>query len=187
MGMFADRLNTMLVKVSSPDDTVRLYLTGGGQLHLEFASGSLERHSESSLSTQLSHVCTVALRRKARGMATVVRQVLDEVDVDEDDTFTGGAPAPPGRKTAVRRRLGEAAAGITAVGRSPRACVTARRIPGDIMDIKLRKGTLQRWSSEEVAVECYGALAAVAADHRRQLTELRRTILESAPDTGKDT
>lgn len=179
MGILADRLNTMTVRVMSPDATVRLYLTGGGQLHIEFAKGCLNEHTESSLATQLGHVFTKALRRQRHDMAKLVRETISEMDVDEDDTFRGTSPTPPPAPRA--RRIEAAAASITALGRSPRSCVTIRRIPGEIMDVKVRKGTLQRFSGEEVTVEVHAALNAVSADHQRQLTQLRREIFDSVP------
>ncbi|MGH8882916.1 MAG: MFS transporter, partial [Stackebrandtia sp.] len=81
-------------------------------------------------------------------MVEVVRRTIADVDIDEDDTF----PSPPPAATNhTDTALTEAAATITALGRSPRGGVTVRRIPGDIVEVKLRKGTLQRWSGAEAA------------------------------------
>lgn len=165
MGTLADRLNTMTVRVTSPDDTVRLYLTGGDQLHLEFARGSLEQHTEPSLSKQLSHVCTTALRQRSQTMTATARRLMAEMDVDEDRTFARN------RRPPVRHRPSGPA--ITAVGRSPRSLITVRRIPGDIFDVKIRKGTLGRFNGDQLTVEFHGALRAAAADYQRQLAELR--------------
>ena len=164
MGILAERLNTMTVRVASPDDTVRLYLTGGGALHIEFARGSLEQHTESSLSKQLSHVCTAALRRQRSQMAATVRDVVADLDTDEDDRFTKERRTPP---PASKQPA------ITAQGRSPRSIVTVRRIPGDIFDVKVRKGTLERYNGDQLTVEFHGALSAASADYQRQLAELR--------------
>ncbi|MGH8877464.1 MAG: hypothetical protein ACRD0P_09005 [Stackebrandtia sp.] len=162
MGILAERLNTMTVKVASPDDTVRLYLTGGGQLHIEFARGSLEQHTESSLSKQLSHVCTSALRRQRQRMSATVREVIEDIDTDEDDRFAKTRRPPSPKQPA-----------ITALGRSPRSLVSVRRIPGDIFDVRVRKGTLERYNGEQLTVEFHGALRAASADYQRQLAELR--------------
>ena len=164
MGILAERLNTMTVRVASPDDTVRLYLTGAGQLHVEFARGSLEQHTESSLSKQLSHVCTAALRKQRRQMSAAVREMVSAMDDDEDDRFAKShrPPPAPAKEPA-----------ITALGRSPRSLITMRRIPGDIFDVKVRKGTLERYNGEQLTVEFHGALSAATADYQRQLAELR--------------
>ncbi|WP_324800134.1 hypothetical protein [Stackebrandtia sp.] len=156
----------MTVRVCSPDDTVRLYLTGGGQLHLEFARGSLLEHTESSLSKQLSHVCTMAVRRRRQGMATAVREAIADMDSDEDDTFTRQPPPT---------RAAPSEPPITALGRSPRSLVTVRRIPGAIFDIKVRKGTLARFNAEQVIAEFHEAFNAAATDYKRQAAALRKS------------
>lgn len=168
MGNLADRLNTLTVRVASPDDTVRLYLSGANQLHVEFAKGSLEQHTEPSLSKQLSHVCTVALRRRQKTMTKTARKLMTEMDVDEDQTF---ARRPPPRRPETLRTPNRAA--ITAVGRSPRSLITVRRIPGDIFDVRIRKGTLGRFNGDQLMVEFHAALSAASADYQRQLAELR--------------
>ncbi|ADD40587.1 hypothetical protein [Stackebrandtia nassauensis] len=166
MGILADRLNTMTVRVTSPDDTVRLYLTGGDQLHLEFAKGSLDQHTETSLSKQLSHVCTAALRKRRQTMAATARKLIVDMDADEDDTFARRPRRPMARPAAANLA-------ITAKGRSPRSLITIRRIPGDIFDVKIRKGSLGRFNGDQLTVEFHGALRATAADYQRQLAELR--------------
>lgn len=164
MGTLADRLNTLTVRVASPDDTVRLYLTGGDQLHVEFAKGSLDQHTEPSLAKQLSHVCTTALRQRRQTMSTTARKMMSEMDVDEDQTFARRRPPP--------RPVVNGPA-ITAVGRGPRSLVTVRRIPGEIFDVRIRKGTLGRFNGDQLTVEFHGALRAAAADYQRQLAELQ--------------
>ncbi|ADD41192.1 hypothetical protein [Stackebrandtia nassauensis] len=170
MGTLADRLNTMSVKVVSPDETVRVAFTGGGQMHVEFSQGSLERHNEASLSRQLSHVFTQTLRRRKRDMARMLRDLVAEIDVDEDETFSGGGAA---RDPVVSHRelMETALEQITALGRSRRGLVTARLTPGDFMDVHVRKGCLDLHSAQELRVEVLAAVAAVTADFRRQAAE----------------
>ncbi len=152
MDTLPEHFNTVTFKAVSPDDTVRLYLTGGGALHIEFVRDFLDRHTDSSLSKQLSHVCTSMLRKQRTAVPPEGGAVCD--------------------RPAQQRSMPPATAepSITALGRSPRAVVTARRIPGDIFDIKVRKGTLGRYNVEQLSVELHRALLEVSADYRLQQT-----------------
>lgn len=170
MGTLSDRLNTMSVKVVSPDETVRVAFTGGGQMHVEFSQGSLERHTEPSLSIQLSHVFTQTLRRRKSEMTRMLRDLVAEIDIDEDETFRDRETV---RDPVVsRRELTETALEqITALGRSARGLVTATMTPGNFLDIKVRKGCLELHSAQELRVELLAAIAAVTADFRRRAAE----------------
>lgn len=159
MGTLAERLNTMTIRAASPDDSVRLYITGIGALHIEFVKDALERHTASTLSKQLSHVCTVAMQQRHRQMLMASGGDTD-TGVGEADGFTRtrrpSFPDPDGP-------------GITALGRSPEAVITVRRIPGGIFAVKVRKGTLGRYNAEQLAVELHRALLEASADYRLQL------------------
>lgn len=170
MGTLSDRLNTMSVKVVSPDETVRVAFTGGGHMHVEFSRGSLERHTEPSLSTQLSHVFTQTLRRRKREMSRMLRELVAEIDVDEDETFRAAEPAS-GAVVSRREVTETALEQITAMGRSARGLVTAKMTPGNFLDVKVRKGCLELHSAQELRVEVLAAVAAVTADFRRRAAE----------------
>src|SRR5690606_23975745 len=156
MGTRSDRLNTMSVKVVSPDETVRVAFTGGGQMHVEFSQGSLERHTEPSLSQQLSHVFTQTLRRRKRELTRILHDLVTEIDVDEDDTFAGRQPTG-GPGVSPREVTETALEQITALGRSARGLITAKMTPGNFLDIKVRKGCLELHSAQELRVEVLAA------------------------------
>lgn len=176
MGILADRLNTMTVRVMSPDQTVRLYVTGGGQLHIEFAKGSLQHHTEASLSKQLSISFTRMMRGRKQKTEEILRAVLAETSTPEPDLAP--APPPPARDAddPANARFAAEQAQITGEGRSPRACVTVRRQPEDVMELRLRKGSLQRWNDEEVIAEIQAALVAMEKDYRKNLAALRQEV-----------
>ena len=157
MGTLAERLNTMAIRAASPDDSVRLYITGGGALHIEFVKDALERHTASTLSTQLSHVCTVAMRQRHRQVLMASSGETDPgAGEAEDSTHRPSFPDPEGP-------------GITALGRSPEEVITVRRIPGGIFSVKVRKGTLGRYNAGQLTVELHRALLEASADYRLQL------------------
>ena len=80
MGILADRLNTMTFRVMSPDQTVRLYVTGGGMLHIEFSRGSLDFHTEASMSHELSAAFTAMMRGQAKKRRDILLAAVSEID-----------------------------------------------------------------------------------------------------------
>lgn len=180
MGILADRLNTMTFRVMSPDRTVRLYVTGGGLLHIEFSRGSLDGHTESSMSHELSAVFTRMLRGQAKKRRDILLESVSEVDDIDPDLPPAEPPEPNHVADTSRERFYREVRELTACGRSPRAAVTIRRVPVDLMEVKLRKGTLQRWSSEEVVAEIQAALADLGRDYHKRLDLLRRSLHDAA-------
>lgn len=177
MGILADRLNTMTFRVMSPDQTVRLYVTGGGMLHIEFSRGSLDIHTEASMSHELSAAFTTMMRGQAKKRRDILLAAVSEIDDVDPELPPAEPPAPLHAADAARRRFHRELQQLAATGRSPRAAVTIRRVPVDLMEVKLRKGTLQRWSGEEVVAEIQAALADLGRDYHQRVNLLRRSML----------
>ncbi|MGH8793745.1 MAG: hypothetical protein ACRDXX_14020 [Stackebrandtia sp.] len=174
MGVLAERLNAISVKVMSPDRTARLHVDGDGE-RLEFAPGSLEQHTEQTLSQQLTALYTAALRRQRDALDTVVSDTLAEMSAAADDESTP-APRRGAARDAAAERFDRQAAALTAEGRSPRGDVAVRRHGDERVELTVRKGAVGRWSPEQLVAEVRGALSAADADYRRAYVWLRREL-----------
>lgn len=178
MGILADRLNTMTFRVMSPDHSVRLYMTGGGLLHIEFSRGSLDVHTEASMSHELSAAFTRMLRGQAKKRRDILFESVSEVDDIDPELPTAEPPPPLHAADRDGERFNRELRQLVATGRSPRSAVTIRRVPVDLMEVKLRKGTLQRWSGEEIVAEIQAALSNLGRDYHERLGALRRSLLD---------
>ncbi|MGH8882836.1 MAG: hypothetical protein ACRD0P_36765, partial [Stackebrandtia sp.] len=76
MGIMADRLNNMVVKVSSPDKQIEAGLRDRDAVTVTFRADSYSRYTERTLEYQLSRLATLLWTGYQRGYNDAVSEVM---------------------------------------------------------------------------------------------------------------
>jgi hypothetical protein len=86
VSVFADRLRTATIEVSSPGGTIVLTATGGGDLAVDIDQNHLDQHSDASFGEELQGCIVAALRASRRTYVQIRREVFHTQDSATQDS-----------------------------------------------------------------------------------------------------
>ncbi|HZE39032.1 MAG TPA: hypothetical protein VE172_09510 [Stackebrandtia sp.] len=170
MGILADRLDAMVVRVSSPDGRIAGELRNRDDITVSFPAGGFRRYTERGLEHQLSRLVLRLWTGYRRGFDTALAEALD------------GNPEKPRRSwDANQRRFHTAQAETVAEGMSPAECVYLRTAGMRSCDVVVRDGTVNKMDESEFVAELLGAYRAMNRDFRAKMYELRAEHFDASP------
>jgi hypothetical protein len=173
VSQFGELLGRMDVEVQSPDHSVTIGINGTTGVRITLDREKLTRHTDSSLSRQLTAAVRVALVARGRGFNQAWRQVFGEdVVVIEPEPLTSERAhlRTPGE------RLRDELYAQTIRATSPHRYVEVERCGGsDEVHLRLASGAV-RLSVRNLEREIQGCLAAGVQEYRRAHATIRRQV-----------
>lgn len=166
MGIFADRMAELDIRLSSPDRSIHARLSSGERVEVWFAEGSYDRYTEAALERQLISLARRLLVARGRARQDAFREALG----DRFRPHRGPLDDPR------QRRFRAELAKLVAVGRTPWVEITAS--PGEFWVVRIEPGTLARLSETQFLMELHFAIDQGMTDMRRQLLSLREDIYD---------
>ncbi|GAA4919750.1 hypothetical protein LX16_4310 [Stackebrandtia albiflava] len=160
---FQERLNSLKVTVTSPDNQIKAHLVAGEQLTLAFRPNTYERYDEDRLSDQLAKLATLAwvgYRRGWKQAKADTRGVpVSEVEEQHWD--------------ARYRRYDEDIANLVAQGSSRSGLIQLRSKGLAYWKVRIAPGTLRQLDEPAFVRETVGAFAALQRDSKMKTTVLK--------------
>lgn len=162
MGIMADRLNKMVVTVSSPDGQIEGVLRDRDAVSVEFRVGTYRRYQERTLEYQLARLATLLWTGYQRGYNDAVAAAT-------------GRPVQDGRHLwdARRRAFRDAQAATVAEGMSVGERVFITNTGMLSWQVVIKDGTIAAVDEKEFAVECVSAFDRLMMDYRHKMALLR--------------
>ncbi len=164
MGVLAEQMERLVVRVTSPDGCINATLAHPLQLDVTFVPGSYGRYREDGLERQLAAVATSLWTGHRRGFLSALSEALGEPargDGAESDTDP------------LSRRYREAMASVVASGQAPSGRIRATTRTLVRWDFEIRPGTVDTLGAEEFRQELLTAGRAALDDFLTQARELK--------------
>ncbi|MGH8791727.1 MAG: hypothetical protein ACRDXX_03670 [Stackebrandtia sp.] len=159
MGVIADRLDRMTVKVTSPDGHIKGKLADRDQVSVRFRPGSYVYYTEQALERQLSRLGTLLWTGYQRGYLTVVTEAGGEVLRGPQDAWDASS-----REFLARRR------DVKVECHSPDRTIQLRTVGLSEWTTRIAPGTLD-WLSEAGFLEALHAVVPVTVGRYFQKVE----------------
>lgn len=169
MGDYADLLEKMKVRVTSPDGMVFCTMTGPDNGDMVFAENAYRHYTERALEHQLSVLAKLIMVARRRAQ----RQALEAA------TGMTAAPEDPKQADPLRRRYLEQWDEMTCEGMSPGQCVYVSATGMSDFNVVIKDGTIRQLEEEELIQEIRGANEALLLDLERRSTALHDEIHET--------
>lgn len=162
MGILADRLDSMVVTVSSPDGRVVGELRKRGELDVSFLGNGCRQYTERGLEHQLNRLLDSLWAEHRRGFDAALAEAL-------------GRPVEKPREPwdANQRRFEADQAETAAEGMSERACIFMKTTAMVSWDVVIRDGTLTELDDAEFVEELLSANRALHTDYHTKMARLR--------------
>jgi len=164
VGVLAEQMERLVVRVASPDGGISAVLAHPLRLDLTFTPGSYRRYREDALERQLAAVATSLWTGYRRGFLAALSEALGEPARGDGS----GPDTDP-----LRRRYREAVASIVASGQSPSGRVRATTRTLARWDVEVRPGTVEAMDEEEFRQELLTVARATVDDFLDQVRELK--------------
>jgi hypothetical protein len=158
----SDRLDSMVVRVVSPDRRIEATLAKRDQVRLRFGPGTYRRYDERTLEHQLARLATLVWVEYRRGYFRALSEATGEV-------VRGDEPGGDQR----RRDFQKARAETVARGTSATGCVEVEAKGLVQWRFTLQRGVLRRLTEEQFVAEYHSAVAALLGDYYTKMASLK--------------
>ena len=162
MGLVADHLDSLTVRVTSPDNRITAQLSNRTQVAFEFRPECYRDYSESELERQLGKTCRLLWVGYTRGYTAV----MDSVGL----TFK---TRPSQAKTPAERRFLTERTQLVAVGATSRRLVRLRTVGLINWEFRIVEGTVKRLSEKEFLSELHQAGRALLREFNKKMVFLK--------------
>lgn len=166
----ADRLEVMMVRVTSGDGNLMARFEGGHELSVKMRPGSFRSYREDSLARQLGQLFTLVWTGYRRGYFQAMGAAEESETPDWD---------------ARDRRCRQAAAETVAVATSPLRLLRAKAVGLLDWSVDIKPGALASLDEARLLYEARNVFDAVLSDHNAKVRELiKRTYRDHAAGHG---
>ena len=163
MGTYADLMDALTLRVTSPDGQLAATLTGRSKLDIAFADGSYSRYTERALEEQAKYLLQSVFSAQRRAHFDALSKAQGRMITEEP---------PPADNRGKRYR--ELVAEAVATGDSRRGTVRVGNRGITEWKVRIADGTLGRLSSQEFTGELGSALQAMLRELFVKRGQLRR-------------
>lgn len=169
MGSYAEAMQQMHVRVTSPDGQIFGIMDGPVGGEISFSEGTYRHYTERSLERQLAALAKLLMVARRRAQREALEAATGMIASDED---------PRKVDDPRRRRYLERWAELTSEGMSPGECVFLSATGMRDFNVVIKDGTLQRLEEQDLVEELRGANAALLQDQRRNAQALHKEIYD---------
>lgn len=162
MGIMADRLNSMVIRVSSPDGQIEGVLRDRDAVSVTFRGDTYRHYQERTLEYQMSRLATLLWTGYQRNYNAAISEVMGYPVKEERHLWDAN-----------RRRFRDEQSRTVAEGMSPGKCVYIQNTGMLSWQFVIRDGTLTEIDDQEFAAECLAAFHSLMADYRVKMARLR--------------
>ena len=162
MGIMADRLDAMVINVSSPDGQVHGELRDRDAISVSFEGESYSEYTERDLERQLARLALLLWTGYQRGYDAALSEAT-------------GQPVTRSRESwdANRRRFRDAQAETVAKGMSKEGYIYVETTGMLSWQVVIRDGTLKELEETQFCEELIGAYHVMSAEYRAKMSQLR--------------
>ncbi|MGH8882453.1 MAG: hypothetical protein ACRD0P_34760 [Stackebrandtia sp.] len=162
MGIVADHLDSLTVRVTSPDNQITAQLANRTQVAFEFRPDCYRGYAETGLERQLAKTCRLLWVGYTRGYATVMESV--------GLTFK---TKPSQAKTPAERRFLTERTQLIAIGATTRRLVRLRTVGLIDWEVRIVDGTVARLTEAEFLAELHEAGQALMHEFNKKMVFLK--------------
>ncbi|MGH8879036.1 MAG: hypothetical protein ACRD0P_17125 [Stackebrandtia sp.] len=162
MGIMADRLDAMVINVSSPDGQVHGELRDRDAITVSFQDNSYRHYTERGMEHQLSRLAVLLWTGYQRGYDAALTEATGQPVTRSTETWDAN-----------RRRFRDEQAKTVAKGMSKEGYIYVETTGMLSWQIVIRDGTLKKLDETQFAEELIGAYHAMSAEYRAKLSRLR--------------
>lgn len=173
MGVLADRLDSMRIRVASPNKMVVAELCHRTEVRLSFASGAYQRSYERGLEEQLAGLARVMWAARMKGYYQAVSEAFGEE--------VTGEPLPVGRRD---QEYLQARDQLVAVGRSRDGRVQLAVRGMRTWTVRIADGSLRALSEDEFTASVGEAAGALIRDQFDKIRQLKLRVYEEPAEHG---
>lgn len=171
MGVFAERMKTSRLRVTSADGDIAATMTGGNRVEVTFRHGAYRHYDDTELARQLRGLISNLFERRLTARLAALSEAFGRTMTSMD------GDGPFDTRTAQFQRRRDA---LTATGRSPRGCVAVRNTGGTAWQVRLKPGTVEALDETDFVREFLGAVAATRRDQAAKTVAIKADVVGPA-------
>lgn len=161
MGIVADRLKALTIRVTSPDANIQGKLNGR-DVRIQFRPDTYRDYDDPRLAHQLSRLLTLMATGYRRGH----RQIMDEVELTS-------VTNPDDARSEAQRRYLEEVARLVVVGATSSGLVRVKSTGMRNWECRIADGTIAYLTENDFVAETEAAIQVLLRNYRREITFLK--------------